>query len=226
MPVLSVDLDDTLYRELDFVESGFSEVAKYIASSTQLDKSLVLSELNRNLRKFGRGQVFDMTLKHFEVFSVSEVRRCLSVYRGHRPKISLAPQVKEVLDLVSQELPLYLVTDGNRLVQRRKVQALGIKPLFRGIYYTRDHGLVSEKPSLTCFESILRAEEISWGELMYVGDNPRKDFVSLRASGAITVGTQDGPYSGATLPSKFHPEIKIQTFVDLPVLLRQISWIN
>lgn len=226
MPVLSLDLDDTLYRELDYVESGFSEVASYLALSAQLDEKLVLSELNCNLRKFGRGQVFDMTLKHFNIFSVSEVRRCLSVYRAHHPNISLAPQVQEVLVLISQALPIYLVTDGNRLVQRRKVEALGIEPLFKGIFYTRDHGLISEKPSLRCFESIIRREEISWSELMYVGDNPRKDFVSLRASGAITVGTQDGPYSKDSFPSKFQPEFKIQTFIDLLQVLQQIRWIK
>jgi FMN phosphatase YigB (HAD superfamily) len=60
---------------------------------------------------------------------------------------------------------------------------------------------------------------------MYVGDNPRKDFISLRASGAITVGVQDGPYSKDRLHSKFQPEFKIQTFIDLPHLLRKNGWI-
>ncbi len=225
MPVLSIDLDDTLYKELDFVASGFSAVASYLALSAQVDESKVLSELDSNFKRYGRGSVFDMTLKHFNIFSKAEVRKCLSLYRSHRPKISLAPHVEEVLVLVSQKLPLYLVTDGNRIVQRRKVDALGIEPLFKRIIYTRDRGLVSEKPSLTCFESIIRREGIGWGELMYVGDNPRKDFISLRASGAITVGVQDGPYSKDRLHSKFQPEFKIQTFIDLPHLLRKNGWI-
>lgn len=225
MPVLSIDLDDTLYRERDFVASGFSEVATYLASSAQLDESKVFSELNSNLEKFGRGKVFDVTLKHFNVYSKSEVRRCLSLYRRHHPIISLAPEVEDVLAFVSQELPLYLVTDGNRLVQRRKVQALGIESLFKGIFYTRDYGLAAEKPSLNCFESIIGQEKVSWGELMYVGDNPRKDFVSLKASGAITVGIQDGPYSKEALPKKFQPEYKIQTFGHLPTLLQKLEWI-
>jgi putative hydrolase of the HAD superfamily len=101
----------------------------------------------------------------------------------------LLPQLKDY--------PLYLVTDGHKIVQQRKIEALGIAPLFRRVFITHRYGVKNAKPSTYCFERILELESCTWPEMTYIGDNPAKDFVSLNRQGANTVRVLTGLHSCA-----------------------------
>ena len=47
--------------------------------------------------------------------------------------------------------------------------------------------MARQKPSLYCFEKILKIEKADYDKLVYVGDNPMKDFVNLNKAGAMTI---------------------------------------
>ena len=79
--------------------------------------------------------------------------------------------------------PLYLVTDGHKIAQARKVAALGIHCRFRKVYLTHRYGLRHAKPSIRCFERIRERERCRWDQMVHVADNPAKDFVNLTRLG-------------------------------------------
>ena len=110
---------------------------------------------------------------------------------------------------------LYLVTDGNKYVQSNKVDALGIECYFTKSYITHRYGIRHAKPSTYCFEQIARSELCGMDKLIYVGDNPAKDFVGLNRLGATTVRVLTGEHASVHSHPDYDSKITIQTLGDL-----------
>ena len=180
------DLDDTLYPEYTFVLGGFKAVSKFLGDLYCLDSKIVFDDLNEILNTYGRGEVFNIYLKRKQLFSCKLVKKLVSVYRYHNPQLSLHEDALHYLNSRKSE-NLYLVTDGNKLVQSNKIIALQLSKFFKGIYITHRYGIKYSKPSPYCFELIKRREGCEWNDLVYFGDNPKKDFITLNQLGANTV---------------------------------------
>lgn len=116
----------------------------------------------------------------------------------------------------SPRVPLYLVTDGHKIVQRNKVDALGLWPEFRRIFITHRFGLAAAKPSVHCFERIREAEGCDWGDMVYVGDNPAKDFVSLNPLGVHTVRVLTGAHANVVAKRGHDANVTITSLDSLP----------
>ena len=73
-------------------------------------------------------------------------------------------------DIISSSLyPQYIVTDGNKLVQKNKTSSLGIESYFKKIFYTHAYGIHNRKPSTYCFEKIKKIEKCAWNQMIYIG---------------------------------------------------------
>jgi putative hydrolase of the HAD superfamily len=148
------------------------------------------------------------------------VRECVALYRHHIPRISLAPEAQEFL----RRWPgrPYLVTDGHKVVQAKKVEALAIAPLLKRVYITHRYGVCHAKPSPYCFDLIRRAERCEWEDLVYVGDNPAKDFVSLNALGCTTVRVMTGEHAKSIAAPGFDGLHRINSLSKLSALLQTL----
>ena len=118
--IISFDLDDTLYNEHSFVKSGFKAVSKYLFQKYSIPQKESYSFLEKRFTRFGRKQILDEVLKNFNIYSKKNVLMCLSVYRKHKPKIKLYPEANQCLKRF-KDFPIYIVTDGNKLVQKNKI---------------------------------------------------------------------------------------------------------
>ena len=194
MPVYVFDLDDTLYPELSYVHSGFQAVANFLSELLSVPAATLAAELVAEEAANGRGQVFDNVLQHHGAYSKKLVAACLSAYRQHCPTLRLYPDAERCLARLAGQ-PLYIVTDGHKEVQARKVAALGLAGRVRHAYLTNRYGRHRAKPAPHCFELICRRERVAPAEVLYVGDNPRKDFVGLKPLGFQTVRIRRGNYA-------------------------------
>ncbi len=200
--VLIFDLDDTLYDEITYVMSGLRAVARFGQDAFGWNAEESLTQMQTYLHLHGRGNVFDEWLKSNGRCSGSNVATCVRIYRHHQPEIKLSPLAVSVLKNYYGHCPMYLVTDGHKVVQEKKVKALEITDLFKRILITHRFGIRHAKPSLHCFEVIRKAEQCPWSEMIYVGDNPAKDFVNLNHMGALTVRVSTGSHASViALPS-------------------------
>ena len=182
------DLDNTLYPETDFVRSGFSAVAEWLATRFAADSARSLGLMLDAMQRDGRGRVFDTTLTQLGLGARVPVELLLHVYRTHEPMISLAPEVRSMLErLRSEGVALGLVTDGASCVQHAKVAALGLGDLFEAIVCTDDLGPGHGKPSLVPFQIALGLLGCEPGESAYVADDARKDFIAPNALGMCSV---------------------------------------
>ena len=207
--VLVFDLDDTLYEELTFVKSGFRAVARYLGETGRIPAAAAMEFMERRLQK-GREGVFDDLLREYGIFSKRLVRKCLSVYRGHRPEITLAPDARRCLARFAH-YPKYIVTDGNKLVQANKIKALELEDKVVYAYITHRYGLKHAKPSPYCFLKICEREGGSPGEVVYFGDNPHKDFVGIKPLGFKTVRVLKGPYRQVEMGEEYEAGRRVRT---------------
>lgn len=221
--VLAFDLDDTLYDERRYVESGFRAVAADAEHRYGWRKDESFTYLCTVLDSHGRGAIFDRWLAEHGRLTKSEVQRCVGIYRAHTPHIRLLPAAQKLLPVLARRYPLYLVTDGNKLVQRRKIEALGIAPLFRKVLVTHQYGTAHAKPSPRCFERIRAHEGCSWNEMIYVGDNPAKDFVALNKLGGHTVRVLTGIHRHVVARPGYDAEFSISAVDELPPVLEALE---
>lgn len=219
--LLIFDLDDTLYDESQYVASGFNAVADYGEREWQLPKQKSLEELSFFLKLHGRGKIFDSWLIRNKIYSKINVRKCVSCYRKHTPVIFLNDAAKALLPTLSQ--PLYLVTDGNKIVQQKKIEALNIKPLFKDTLITHRYGLHNAKPSVYCFEKIRQAEYSRWEDMCYIGDNPNKDFVNLNKLNMNTIRVLTGMFRNQEAKPGYDAQHTINNLHQLPKLLKELA---
>ena len=219
--ILVFDLDETLYDERSYVESGLAAVAEFGYSEFGWNKKRSLEQMLHTLDRQGRGAVFNSWLFAHDASSSALVKKCVAVYRHHTPKLKLEAEVKQLL-VSLQQYPLYIVTDGHKVVQAKKVAALGLQKYFKHIYITHRYGVAHAKPSTYCFELIKKREQCSWKELVYVGDNPAKDFVNLNKRGAQTVRVLTGVHRNVKAKPGFEAQHRIGNLRKLPGLLRAV----
>ena len=211
--VLIFDLDDTLYSEIQFVKSGFFAVADEL---NYLYNFPVLESYNfmlKVLEEKGRGCVFNDLLKFYGKFSISNVNHCIKVYRHHKPNIKLNPEVHSVLSFFPGDK--YVVTDGHKIVQENKVDALEVSSYFKHIYITHRYGIINSKPSIYCFDLIRKRENCDWTNLCYIGDNPNKDFVNLKPLGVHTVRIKTGIYDSIDIPDHLEADHVISSLNEI-----------
>ncbi|MBF9143941.1 HAD family hydrolase [Hymenobacter properus] len=194
MPVLVFDLDDTLYPELSYVHSGFRAVAAFLSPLLGVPAETLAAGIIAEEAAQGRGQVFDNVLRQHGHWSKALVAACLRAYRQHLPTFSLYSDAERCLTRFA-DWPLYLVTDGHKEVQARKVAALGLAGRVRHAYLTNRYGRHRAKPDPHVFQLICRREKVEPNQVIYVGDNVRKDFVGIKPLGFRTVRILRGNYA-------------------------------
>ena len=141
---LVFDLDDTLYKEIDFLKSAYREIAMHI-----------------NLPDW-RGtyaQMFAWYRENKNVFCQLETKynadqaELLSLYRNHFPDITLQAETLLLLNEIKVKgAPITLLTDGRSKTQRNKIKALKLENWMDKFFISEELG--SEKPSENNFRAV------------------------------------------------------------------------
>ena len=100
-------------------------------------------------------------------------------------------------------------------MQARKVAALGLAGRVRHAYLTNRYGRHRAKPDPHVFELICRREGVAPGEVTYVGDNVRKDFVGIKPLGFNTVRILRGNYAHLEADAAHEADRNIRTLDEL-----------
>jgi len=220
------DLDDTLYREMDFVRSGFRVVGEFLAGVSGRDPQWLCDRAIGILERDGRSRVFDTLLDVLDMQSELNVRTLLYLYRSHTPRIVLDASVPPCFAALREGgHRLGIITDGKASVQARKVEALGLRDKVDAIIYTDELGGEYSKPSTVPFELALRLLEVPASRGVYVGDNPAKDFLGPNRLGMTTVRIDK--YRKATPQPEpigmYRATFRIDELAELPAVLEEAN---
>ncbi len=213
--VLVFDLDDTLYNELDFVNLGFVNVSKFLSKKYNINQSEIYNYMLKFFIKYGRDKIFDRTLSYYNIYTKILLRSCINIYRYSFRNILLKPESKFLLENLYKKRNLYLVTDGNKNVQKNKIKLLKISKYFKKIFITHNYGIRYAKPSIHCFKKICHLENIAFKDLIYIGDDPSKDFVNLNKKNSLTIRILNGRCKNMKVKKSYDAKIKIKTLKKL-----------
>ncbi|MDA3807203.1 MAG: HAD family hydrolase [Thiomicrorhabdus sp.] len=219
--VIIFDLDDTLYDERMYVESGLRAVAAFGADRFGWDPEASFLLMIDLLEGNGRGAIFDRWLAAHGQYGKGLVKECVRVYRHHTPSLQLCKEAEKLFSLIS-DYPLYLVTDGHKIVQQKKVNALGIEDYFNHVFITHHYGIRHAKPSIYCFRRIMEREGCDWNNMMYVGDNPEKDFVNLNTLGLHTIRVLTGVHRNVRAQDGYDAQHVITDLGCFPQVLQEL----
>lgn len=183
-----LDLDDTLYPERDFVRSGFRAAARLLASRIPVAADHLFDLLWQRFQSGARGSLFNDVLTGLGIaFDSTLIDELVETYRSHRPELTLFPDAARVLPMLSRLYATGILTDGSANAQRRKVSALGLLQHVNAVVYSDDFGREHWKPSPVPYLELLRRLNVDPIQAVYVGDNPKKDFIGARRLGLQTV---------------------------------------
>lgn len=177
------DVDDTLYLERDYVRSGFEAVDRHVRHTYGLEGFMDVAW--RLFTAGRRGDTFDEAVVRLgaedELVPVDEL---VGVYRTHMPSIELLADSEKALErLDARGVPIVVITDGPESSQNAKVEALGLRDRAALIVVTAGLGLGKGKPHEAGFLCVQHELGLTGSELVYVADNPAKDFVAPRRLG-------------------------------------------
>jgi len=177
--VVCFDLDDTLYKEVDFLKSGYRKVSELVGKRYGIDTSDVYHTL-LSLYFLGENPFVRLNEKYDIDNSIEDY---LNVYRYHQPSISLSDDTIATLNFLrDKDVILGIITDGRITTQNQKIEALGLREWFHidNIYINEEP--THFKPNHWSFDQIMFRcfEQYQESNLTfyYVADNPRKDFLA------------------------------------------------
>ena len=131
--ILIFDLDDTIYKEIDFVNEGLKGVS-YLEKILNLKKKKIFIEIKKILLKKGRGKIFDIYCKRNKIYSKQVVEKLIKIYRYCNKKIRVPKNNLRIFKKLRKNFRLYIITDGKWRVQSRKIKLLKIEKNFSKIY--------------------------------------------------------------------------------------------
>jgi len=214
------DLDDTLYMEEDFVKSGFCEVSKFIEQNYQIPWEDIYHDLF-DLYLTNSKNVFDrfMQLENYKNFPFN-VENLINLYRYHIPKIHIAEDVINCLSMLRTKYHIGIITDGDSVTQHNKIGALGLSELVDSYIVTSDLGIDLGKPNPEAFRILANRFNCQLNEMIYVGDNPKKDFYIKNFEPVITVRLQShGIYSSEKYFGDISEDYRINSICDIVNML-------
>ena len=188
--IVLFDLDDTLYPELSFVKSGYKAVSEYLVKKYPLmeerpvkdgdSSSAAVYEKLYGLFKEDPRRVFNRLLFEYDIaYEEKDIKELVKLYREHKPSIELYPDALACLfKLKDMGCELGIISDGYHVSQKNKLEALfpGKMNLFGRVILTDELGREYYKPDCRSFIMMKEFFKTDWTDMIYVGDNPQKDF--------------------------------------------------
>ena len=195
-------LDNILYPLDDYVQSGFHQISRlFLGHGQEVYEQLWNAYRERGVTKAGMGKA-DIDTVNGEYTDIDDAvvgaihamlrqngldsdelaEKCLRIYEQHRPNIQPYDGVVDLLkELREKGLRLGLLVDGQPEMQREKIRALGIVPLFDEIILADDiagHGDVMKfrTPNPICFKIMSLRLDVPLEKMGAVGATLRSDI--------------------------------------------------
>lgn len=194
-----LDVDDTLYLERDYVRSGFDAVDAWCRREWGVEG---VGERAWSLFLDGhRGTTLtDALTAAGRTTTEAERQRLIEVYRTHLPRIEPCEDARDFLARHAGRTKLGVITDGPAVSQRAKCQALDLFTVADPVVITADIG--TSKPDVSVYRLFEDQWQLSGAELVYVADNPAKDFQAPLLLGwqSVRVRRPGSLHSGVATP--------------------------
>lgn len=172
------DLDDTLISEKEYIKSGYTAVSTYIEKKYKIDSKETYDKLYKYfVNKIDK--TFNRLLTEYKIkYTENDIIDLVNIYRNHVPSINFYDDVIATLKLLKEKnIFTGIISDGYYSTQSNKLNALNAYELFDKVILTDELGKEYWKPDPKAFEIMKQEFNIHYDEMVYVADNPKKDFL-------------------------------------------------
>lgn len=219
------DLDDTLISEKKYIESGFRHISSVFSIRYGLNQGevyrLLLVEFEKN-----RKNVFNRVLETFGVdYSETDIMNFVSQYRKHFPDIEyyedVLPMIRSLRDM---GIRVGMITDGYLDTQKNKLKALNSELLFDKVILTEELGREYWKPHLKSFQMMSEYFDVRYEEMIYVGDNPEKDFYihEVVPITTIRIVRRDSLYKDKSYLNGVEEDMRIESLSEIISAIKEL----
>jgi putative hydrolase of the HAD superfamily len=204
LKAILLDLDNTLYSpHAGLLEAGDRRITEFI----QRHLGLTAEEADALRRRLWHQ--YGTTARGLAVeYGIPEAALCREALESLDPAAHLQPDAQLAQTLRELGVPLYLFTNAPRTYAQRVLEALGVRPLFRGIFDLEFLQWVG-KPHARAFERVLAALGLPPAALALADDHP-PNLATAHRLGLVTIAV------GTACPADLH----VQDLAQLPRLLR------
>jgi putative hydrolase of the HAD superfamily len=137
---------------------------------------------------------------------LAELQRGIS-----RKRLTVFPQVLEVLSQLRKRYPLAVVSDAQSAYALPELRAVGLHEYFDPVIISGDYGY--RKPDARLFQKALDGLQVSPGQAIFIGNDGYRDIFGARQLGMKTIlfrRAQD-----MTRPNEAEPDYIIREFAEL-----------
>jgi putative hydrolase of the HAD superfamily len=215
------DLDNTLYDQALHVLPFFSAAAARLGDATGLQPAILENSLREAWNALGpvHPRLFDIVLERHGIHDRECVRMLVRMYHDNVGPLELYPGVRLLLERLCRRFSLFLITDGNAAMQRRKVERLGIGPLLRATVLSAEHGMGLPKPHPAPFLRALELLQCAPAECLFAGDNPGSDIAGAARIGMRTARVLTGPFRAEAVAG-IAPDFIVDSITHIETVLR------
>jgi len=194
------DLDDTLYDcSGTLVVRGRRQVAKTIARLINTSEEEAYQLQLEMEEKYGvKANIYEKIVSHYHLPGTYAQELLEEFVHINISDITAFPDVIETLKrLKAQGYRLVLVTSGDKEMQRKKIDALGLNNrYFDDIVITERNKGQSKK---ACFQEIMKRYDLQAEEVICVGDKIDDELSASKSLGMVTVMFEHGRHYKAYL---------------------------
>lgn len=178
------DLDNTIYKEEDYLFQGYNAIAQYLArDSGPISKRVLLNKLKSIYQLEGREKLFNKLIAEFNLDPkyVSECIDLLHSFSVDEP-LKIIPAVRNLLfSLRNMNKTVFILTNGNIIQQKNKVNNIQWGDLGGNFKFVFADEL-EPKPSPAGVEYILRTSHSKKEDTILIGDS-ETDYMCALNSG-------------------------------------------
>ena len=205
------DLDDTLINTTATMEVALRAVQPYLPEQNQNQNTLAeaLTLSYHQLWGYGtpgyatlktlptrklRRDLTETALGHLGITQPEQVEKIQAIYEdAERAALAAFPGVHETLRALQPHFQLGIITNGPSILQREKLEQLGLAQYFSTVVADADFGAPKPDPRLFVFAAELL--QLHESELMFVGDSLEADIAGASVAGwqSVFVGSKVSP---------------------------------
>ena len=191
---------------MHYYSNAFAAVARFLSTkyaSREICKEAIIETLGNILKTKGSlyGFMFNDLLNHYRIENSMELRTIINIF--HNPPLNSLPMYEDfhtILPVLKIRYTLGIITNGDTMMQQRKIGALGIEDHFKTIIYTHQNG--HPKPEKFCYLKALTESGCKGNDSVYIGDNPVIDFIGAKQTGMKTMRLLRGEFASTPTDSK------------------------
>lgn len=160
------DMDGTIYDELEFIIQPYKEISRFLSPES------FNFMINRWIEKGSSyNKIFDEAYELYNIQGIGKelfIEEALKIFRNFDPMLSLSIRAATILEYYANRYTLFLITDGNPLLQRKKFEALGLSKYFKAemVVFTGDYCNTFHKPNHGSLTKI----DLTIAKSVYFGD--------------------------------------------------------